>query len=197
MSAFHYYILHKPYNMLSQFISTKPGNVLAMLPYTFPDGIHAIGRLDNESEGLLLLTTDKRITKLLFKSKQKHTRTYWVKVDGIVQDATLLQLQSGVTIRIRGGDFWATTACTVSIIDEPKNLVAIEERLYYNGTNTWLQITLTEGKYRQIRKMVAAVGHKCKRLIRVAIDDLHLGDIASGEVVEVSEAEFFEKLHLN
>jgi 23S rRNA pseudouridine2457 synthase len=182
--------------MLSQFINTKPGNVLANLPYTFPEGIHAIGRLDKESEGLLLLTTDKRITKLLFKSKTKHSRTYVVKVDGIVSTETLAQLQSGVNIRIRGGEFWTTTACQVCIIDEPKNLVAIDERLYYKGQNTWLQITLTEGKYRQIRKMVAAVGHKCKRLIRVSIDDLHLNDLASGQVQEINADIFFEKLHL-
>jgi 23S rRNA pseudouridine2457 synthase len=193
---YRYFILHKPFNMLSQFVSDKPLPTITDLPFHFPEGTHAIGRLDKDSEGLLLLTTNKRITKLLFQGAIPHARTYWVKVERDVQAQQLLQLQQGVSIRIRGGQYWTTTPCHVSIIEEPKNLINIPERVHIRGKYTWLCISMTEGKYRQIRKMVAAVGHKCKRLIRVSIDGLQLGDLPSASFIELSEDVFFEKLQL-
>jgi 23S rRNA pseudouridine2457 synthase len=182
--------------MLSQFVGGDTARQLCHLNYNFPEGIHAIGRLDNLSEGLLILTTNKKITKLLFNTKKAHLRTYIVKVDRVVTEATLQQLQAGVNFRIRGGEYWTSSPCTVSSIDEPKNLPDVDERMYHQGAATWLSITLTEGKYHQIRKMTAAVGHKCKRLIRVSIDELQLGDLASGEVKEIEEKAFFEMLGL-
>lgn len=192
-----YYIFHKPFKMLSQFAEDRDGGrVLTALGYEFPEGIHAIGRLDNESEGLLILTTDKRITKLLFNSGKSHERSYVVKVQRKVTEETLSTLRSGVEIRIRGGDYWTTSPCEVELIDEPFNLPDIPERLMFEGEVSWLKITLREGKYHQIRKMVLAVGHKCKRLIRVSIDNLEMGDLPSGEVSEIAEKEFFERLNL-
>jgi 23S rRNA pseudouridine2457 synthase len=192
-----YYIVHKPFRMLSQFIGGAPeAKLLSHLNFDFPEGIHAIGRLDNESEGLLILTTDKRITKLLFSSAKPHSRTYLVKVDRIVQPETLDILRNGISIRIRGGEFWTTSPCEVEFCEEPLNLPEVPERLAYHSKTTWLKVTLKEGKYHQVRKMVAAVGHKCKRLIRVSIDQLELDGLKSGEVREIDEKTFFEVLDL-
>ncbi len=183
--------------MLSQFADDKHGGrTLAALEFNFPEGIHAIGRLDNESEGLLILTTDKRITKLLFNSGKTHERTYLVKVQRKVTEETLEKLRTGVKIRIRGGDYWTTSPCEVALTNEPTNLPDIAERLMFEGETSWLKITLKEGKYRQVRKMVLAVGHKCKRLIRISIDNLELGNLPSGGVLELTETEFFESLEL-
>ncbi|WP_304233907.1 pseudouridine synthase [Jiulongibacter sediminis] len=193
-----YYIVNKPYKMLSQFIKPVEGNkLLADLDFDFPEGTHAIGRLDSESEGLLILTTNKRVTKLLYGSKEPHRRTYLVKVQGLVSEKTLESLRTGVPIRIRGGGhLWTTTPCEVDLYEAPENLPEIPERLYHNAGSSWLKITLTEGKYRQVRKMVMAVNHRCKRLIRVSIDDLELGDLASGQVKELDEVEFFKLLSI-
>lgn len=184
--------------MLSQFIGRVEGNaLLADLDFDFPEGTHAIGRLDSESEGLLILTTDKRITKLLYNSGEPHERSYLVKVQGIVNEETLEKLRTGVNIRVRGGGhYWTTSPCQAELCETPENLPEIPERLYHNAGSSWLKITLKEGRYRQVRKMVMAVNHRCKRLIRVSIDDLKLGDLASGQVKEVEEVEFFKLLNL-
>ena len=191
-----YFILNKPYDMVSQFVSPDKVGLLNDLPYNFPAGIHAIGRLDNHSEGLLILTTNKKITKLLFESETPHKRTYLVQVSGIVTPEKLLQLQTGVSIRIKGGGWHNTAACDVHIIGKPANLVSRENEFMEGLSCTWLSITLTEGKFHQIRKMTSAVNHRCKRLIRVSIEDLTLGDLQSGEVKEITEHDFFRLLKI-
>src|SRR6476660_1892827 len=102
-SVHRYFILNKPFNMESQFISHHEAMLLGDLEYEFPEGIHAIGRLDKQSEGLLLLTTNKKITKLLFNSGVRHNRTYLVKVKYEVTPENLNRLRTGLTIRIKGG----------------------------------------------------------------------------------------------
>lgn len=182
--------------MLSQFISGDMVG-LSSLDYDFPEGIHAIGRLDNESEGLLILTTNKRVTRLLFLGEQPHKRIYLVKVKYEVSQQTLEHLRNGVTISARGGGFYTTTPCDVSIVEPPADLFANPDETPDYVPFTWLRISLTEGKYRQIRKMVAAVNHKCKRLIRTAIEDLELGDMQPSEVREIPEEEFFQLLRID
>lgn len=185
--------------MLSQFIGEGQEAIpmLGELNYDFPEGIHAIGRLDRDSEGLLLLTTNQRVTKLLFQGEQPHKRTYLVKVKYAVTPEKLKQLQTGVTIRIKGGGYYVTTPCDVEIVEKPAGLFnrPIEPMEY--GPVTWLLITLTEGKYHQIRKMVSNVGHRCLRLIRISIEDLVLGDLFPGGVHEVDEETFFMKLKID
>lgn len=180
--------------MESQFKMNFPGALLGDLGYPFPEGTHAVGRLDKPSEGLLLLTTNKRITRLLFLSAVPHARTYLVQVKGDVQPHTLEQLRSGVRIRLSGDAYYTTPPCEVSLAEAP-DFSSPREFAFAHKT-TWLRITLTEGKYRQVRKMVAAVGHRCFRLVRTAIEDLTLGDLQPGEVRELSEAAFFQKLKL-
>lgn len=192
-----YFIINKPYKMVSQFISPDNVGLLGDLDYDFPEGTHAIGRLDNNSEGLLLLTTNKRVTALLFQSDVPHKRTYLVQVEKVVTPERLEQLRSGVKIRIRGGGDWITTPCDVQIVEKPKDLYKRNHEFREDLPHTWLTITLTEGKYHQIRKMVSVVYHHCKRLIRISIEDMELGNMQPGEVREIEEEEFFTKLKID
>ncbi len=191
-----YFLLHKPYNMVSQFVSSHPVNLLSHLPYQFPEGTHALGRLDNHSEGLLLLTTNKKVTRLLFSSGEPHERTYLVQVNNILSAENLFKLQTGLRIRVKGGADYTTPACKVSIAEHPERLFRDTFTPALFGPHTWLTITLTEGKYHQVRKMIGAVRHRCKRLIRLSVEELELGDLQPGEVKEISEDLFFKKLHI-
>lgn len=182
--------------MVSQFISPDKVGLLGDLDYNFPEGIHAIGRLDNYSEGLLILTTNKKVTKLLFESKVPHKRTYLVRVKHKVSPESLEQLRTGVTIRIKGGIDYVTPPCEVEIVDSPEYLSIEQQELRDYVAHTWLSITLTEGKFHQVRKMVAAVNHRCKRLIRISIEGLELGDLSPGSIREIKEQDFFEKLKI-
>ena len=182
--------------MVSQFTSTHDVKLLGDLNFNFPEGTHAIGRLDNHSEGLLLLTTDKRITRLLFQGDVPHTRTYLVQVKNIVSEENMQNLRKGIPIRIKGGVEYITTACEVSRVERPENLFSSGYVLREDVPSTWLHITLTEGKFHQVRKMVAAVHHRCKRLIRISIEGIHLENLLPGEVREIEGSDFFEKLRI-
>lgn len=191
-----YFIINKPYKMVSQFISPDKVNLLGDLAFDFPEGTHAIGRLDNNSEGLLILTTNKKVTALLFQSEVPHTRKYLVQVEKHVGPEALHQLRTGISIRIKGGGYYTTTPCQVEIVEKPIDLPKRGHEYRDDLPHTWLTIELTEGKYHQIRKMVSSVHHHCKRLIRVSIEDLELGNLAPGEVKEIEETTFFSKLHI-
>lgn len=196
-TALHrYFIINKPYKMVSQFKSPDKVRLLGDLDFDFPEGTHAIGRLDNNSEGLLLLTTNKKVTKLLFESEVPHKRTYLVLVRNVVSEATLEQLRQGVNIRVAEGRDYVTAPCEASISKDPYPFIHHFKSYREDIPHTWLLLTLTEGKYHQVRKMVAAVHHQCKRLIRIAIEDLQLGSLPPGMVKEMDEADFFRSLKI-
>ncbi|WP_246022460.1 pseudouridine synthase [Filimonas effusa] len=185
--------------MLSQFIGTDKGRMLGELNYPFPEGTHAIGRLDYESEGLLLLTTNKKVTRLLFQGEVPHKRSYLVQVRGIVTEETLLQLQSGIAIRVKGGVDYTTAPCQVQLAQAPQGLPELPHDLNPYVKSSWLRIVLTEGKFHQVRKMVRSVNHRCLRLVRVAIEDidLDLQNQPPGTVREIEESAFFSQLCIN
>ena len=197
MDGHRYFILNKPYQMVSQFVSSHEVTLLGDLDFIFPPDTHAIGRLDNQSEGLLLLTTNKKVTRLLFQGKTPHARTYLVQVKNKVTEESVLKLKTGIPIRIKGGVDYITTPCDVILVTKPENLFSSGYELREDVPSTWLQITLTEGKFHQVRKMVAAIHHRCKRLIRLSIEDIHLDGLQPGEVKEISEADFFRMLRLD
>ena len=182
--------------MVSQFISSDKVGLLGDLDFDFPKDIHAIGRLDNHSEGLLLLTTNKKVTRLLFLDKEPHKRVYLVQVNNILSTENLEKLRTGVSIRIKGGENYTTPPCEVEFVEEPEKLYRTAFTKDEHGKHTWLLITLTEGKFRQVRKMMASVRHRCKRLIRISIEDLQLGNLEPGHVKEIGEKEFFERLKI-
>lgn len=204
MTAHRYFVVHKPVNMVSQFISSHNVNLLGSLDFDFPEGTHAIGRLDNHSEGLLLLTTNKKITKLLFQGPKPHTRTYLVQVKNKMTPASAAAIASGIPISAPNGSQYLTSPCTVSIVEDPipyqrlfdASLLKPVVPVHQNVKTSWVLISLTEGKFHQVRKMVSAVHHKCIRLIRVAIEAIYLGDLPAGQVRELEEADFFKLLDL-
>ena len=204
MTAHRYFVVHKPVNMVSQFISSHDVNLLGSLDFDFPEGTHAIGRLDNHSEGLLLLTTNKKITKLLFQGPKAHTRTYLVQVKNKMTPATSASLADGIPISAPNGSQYLTSPCSVSIVEDPApyhhlfdpTLLTPAIPVHQNVVTSWVLISLTEGKFHQVRKMVAAVHHRCIRLIRVAIEAIYLGNLPAGQVRELEEADFFNLLDL-
>jgi 23S rRNA pseudouridine2457 synthase len=192
----HYFVINKPANMVSQFVSSDDVRLLGALDFEFPEGTHAIGRLDSHSEGLLILTTNKKVTNLLFQGEQPHMRVYLVQVAHVVSEETLALLRTGISIRIKGGVDYVTAPCEVKVVDRPVGLSPRYTIEMEGVPNTWLTIGLLEGKYHQVRKMVRTAGHRCKRLIRIAIEDLELGDLKAGEVRELGEEDFFKKLRI-
>ncbi len=182
--------------MVSQFVSSHNVRLLSHLDYQFPEGTHAIGRLDNHSEGLLILTTNSSVTRLLFQGRVPHKRTYLVQVKNVVSQETIEKLRTGISIRIRGGGYYTSNPCEVWLTEKPADLFLSGHETFLYKEHSWLLITLTEGKFHQVRKMVAAAGHRCKRLIRISIEDLELGNLQPGCVRELEEGAFFEKLKI-
>jgi len=196
MLPYRYFVVYKPVNMVSQFVSTHQVVLLNKLAFIFPEGTHAIGRLDQNSEGLLLLTTNKKITKLLFQGAVPHNRTYLVQVKNKVEPAIVEKLASGIEISAPNGSLFKTTSCLVKLVQNPIGLSEVDKPLHPNVQTSWLQLTLTEGRFHQVRKMVAAVNHKCIRLIRIAIENIEIGNMQPGDVLEMQEETFFRLLNL-
>ncbi|MBY8961444.1 pseudouridine synthase [Flavobacterium sp. D11R37] len=180
----HHYIIYKPYGYLSQFIyNLKRNKKLLGEFYDFPEGTMAIGRLDEDSEGLLLLTTDGMMSEIV-RSK-KVVKEYYAQVDGLITPEAIKQLQEGVEIGFKGIRY-TTLPCLAKKIDAPqlpeRSKKIRDER---HGPTSWVAITVTEGKFRQVRKMTSAVGFPTLRLVRVRIGNIHLGNLQPGEVKEV------------
>jgi len=159
MSDHQHFKIHKPFGYISQFIHNgkRSKQVLGDL-HDFPEGTMAIGRLDEQSEGLLLLTTDGMVSeKIRRKTVEKE---YYVQVDGIPPEEAILAIENGVEIGIKG-EKYKTLPCTVKAIDEPTHFPSRVKKIRddRHGPTSWLSVTVTEGKYRQVRKMTAAVGH--------------------------------------
>ena len=171
-----HFALHKPYGYLSQFVvngKQKKRNKLLGELYDFPAGTMAIGRLDRNSEGLLLLTTDGKVSYDILS--HNYEKEYYVQVDGIITEETIQQLKEGVEISLEGA-MYKTMPCAAKLMEPPKDL-PIENRKprdSRHGPMSWLSITLSEGKYRQVRKMTAALGFPTLRLIRVRIGTVKL-----------------------
>jgi len=191
-----YFVVNKPCDMVSQFVSSHKVRLLGDLDFHFPEGTHAIGRLDNHSEGLLILTTNKKVTRLLFQGGTPHKRSYLVKVKYAMSQESLERLRNGVPIRVKGGGQYTTAPCEAEIVDRPADLFLNGYEAIDYIPHTWLLITLTEGKFHQVRKMVAALRHRCIRLIRVSIEDLLLADLPAGGVREMGESVFFQQLKI-
>ncbi len=181
--------------MVSQFVSSHKVNLLGDMDFSFPEGTHAIGRLDSTSEGLLILTTDKTVTRKLFLAAEAHTRSYLIMVQHKMTEETFQHLQKGILIPINETEKYLAKPYSVKIITDPTSFYkyATDPREIY--PHTWLLITLTEGKFRQVRKMVLALKHRCIRLVRLSISNILLADLAPGKVKELKEKEFYQLLH--
>ncbi|MDA8886684.1 pseudouridine synthase [Bacteroidia bacterium] len=177
--------MHKPYGYLSQFLNnqnTRRNKKLLGNLGNFPLGIMAIGRLDEKSEGLLLLTTDGKVSERI-RSKLVE-KEYYVQVKGILTEEAIGKLREGVIIAQKPS-LYKTLPCKVQKIDEPLYLGPPHRRRdERHGPTSWVSMTITEGKFRQVRKMTAQVGFPTERLIRVRIGDIHLGEMNPGDILE-------------
>lgn len=170
MSSFNYYAVFKPYDMLSQFSGEPTDRLLGDL-HVFPKDVYPVGRLDKDSEGLLLLTNDNRFKTTLLSPISKISKTYLVQVDGeITQDAVDKLSDGTITIKHNGKEHQVLPA-ECRIVDPPAELPdrSIPIRYRKNIPTSWIELTITEGKNRQVRKMTAAVGFPTLRLIRIGI----------------------------
>lgn len=181
--------IFKPYGYLSQFtnndVSKHKKKLLGEL-YEFPENIMAIGRLDEKSEGLLLLTTDGKISDLINSSKIE--KEYFAQVDGDITPEAIKKLKSGIEIGFEGSKY-ITKPCEVYKLQTAPNLSERAKKIRddRHGPTNWISITLREGKFRQVRKMTAAVGFPTLRLVRVRIGTHKLATMKTGEVKKLKE----------
>ncbi|MDB4534724.1 pseudouridine synthase [Vicingaceae bacterium] len=180
-------MIYKPYGYLSQFVNNGPKQnskkLLGELG-SFPEGIMAIGRLDEKSEGLLLLTTDGKVSNHVCSSKVE--KEYYAQLDGAITDEALNVLRNGVEIGFDGKKY-LTQPCDVKLLNPTPTFPIRSKKIRdeRHGPTTWVSIVLCEGKFRQVRKMTSAVGFPTLRLVRVRIGELLLGEIEVGEVKRI------------
>jgi len=180
-----YYILYKPYGVLCQFRDDENRKTLAAFG-PFPNDVYPVGRLDTDSEGLIVLTNDGALQHHLIEPKYGHPRTYLVQVENIPSQRGLEQMRQGVVIERR-----KTLPAEVTLLaDEPvlpPRSVPIRYRKHI--PTAWIRLTITEGRNRQVRKMTAAVGHPTLRLIRISIGPIALSGLQPGESRELRREE--------
>jgi 23S rRNA pseudouridine2457 synthase len=193
---YQYLKLYKPYGVLSQFTQEVDGQ--RTLKEFMPDidaDIYPIGRLDKDSEGLLLLTNHRKITQELLHPSRHHLRTYWVQVEGKIDTIYLDQLTSGVSFRAKKKNYFSSMQEATLIHPNIEDRVPpIRYRAHI--PTSWVKVSLTEGKNRQVRKMFAAIGFPVLRLIRYAIEDITLQDMPIGIYETISEKDFYKALKL-
>lgn len=179
-----YIILHKPYGVLSQFTPELPGQ-RTLAEFHLPPDLYAAGRLDRDSEGLLLLTNDGPLIKKLLEPG-KHERTYLVQVEGIPSSAAIKQLEDGVLIQN-----YRTLPARARVLEREPALRSREPPIRFRKSipTSWIALTLREGKNRQVRHMTAAIGFPTLRLVRTAIGTITLGDLPPGLWRELTSSE--------
>jgi len=184
-----YYILYKPYGMLSQFSKEGEHATLGDVEFLFPKDVYPVGRLDADSEGLLLLTNNKNLNHRLLNPAFRHERTYLIQVEGDIGDDECKKIETGLSITIDGKKY-VTETCRTKKVMEPSQLPERKPPVRFRKSipTSWIELTLVEGKNRQVRKMTAAAGFPTLRLIRTAIEQLTLDEMKPGEVKELKEA---------
>ncbi len=176
-----YFAFNKPYRVLSQFSPEADKKTLADFFQGIPKNVYPVGRLDYDSEGLLLLTDDKLLTQQLLDPSRQHARTYLVQVDGDVTEAALQKLRQGVQINV-DGKMYLTRKAQAEKISAPVWLWDRDPPVRFRKEipTSWISLALTEGKNRQVRKMTAAAGFPTLRLLRFSIGSLNVADLAPG-----------------
>lgn len=167
---------HKPYGVLSQFTADGSSH-RTLSDFGFPKSVYPIGRLDADSEGLLLLSDEAQLNERLLHPRNAHIRTYWAQVERIPTPAALKELEEGLLLQD-----YKTRSCRASILDPQPSVPPRDPPIRFRKTvpDTWIQLELIEGKNRQVRRMTAAIGHPTLRLIRVAIGLFKLENLPAG-----------------
>lgn len=173
-----YLLFHKPYGVLCQFTDRSGTPRRTLAEFISLPGVYSAGRLDQDSEGLLLLTDDGPLAHRLTDPAYAHPRTYWVQVERVPDARAIAQLERGVVI-----EGTRTRPAKARLLPEEPSLAPRDPPIRFRKTvpTAWLELTLTEGRNRQVRKMTASVGHPTLRLVRVAIGALRLEDLAPGK----------------
>jgi 23S rRNA pseudouridine2457 synthase len=196
----HYFIIYKPFQVLSQF--TSEGGKLTLKDYfAVPTDVYAVGRLDYDSEGLLLLTNDKQLNHRLLDPRFAHEREYWVQVEGDLKSeagngvSAIKQLEQGVMIAVDGKSY-RTKPGRAMVFDEPPAVPERNPPIRYrkNVPDSWLKLVLTEGKNRQVRKMTAQVGFPTLRLIRYRIEQLTIEGLQPGDMQILTRSAVYSAL---
>jgi len=189
-----YYIIYKPYKTLSQF-SAVPGKKTLHDFFSLQKDIYPVGRLDEDSEGLLLLTNDTSVNKKLLDPLFAHTREYLVQVEGTISEDAITNMSKGIAINVQG-KMYTTKPCDISKPDDeplvPERIPPI--RFRKNIPTSWIRIILKEGKNRQVRKMTAAAGFPTLRLLRTRIAGITLGNLQPGEIKMLGKTAVYKKL---
>ncbi len=191
-----YFIIYKPFNVLSQFTSQEKKETLKDY-FDVPHDVYPVGRLDYDSEGLLILTNDKQLNHGLLNPLFAHEREYWSQVEGEIDEQSINDLQEGVTITV-DGKWYKTKNCKAEKFSSSPN---VEERnppirFRKNIATSWIKLILTEGKNRQVRKMTAKVGYPTLRLIRTRIENLSLDNLQPGEMRIMEKDEVYLLLNI-
>ena len=189
-----YYIIYKPFQVLSQFTSQEGKKTLKDF-FPVPADVYPVGRLDFDSEGLLILTNDTTFNHRLLNPRFAHDREYWVQVEGDISPAAIRQLESGVTISIDGKSYRTKPVKAIAMASSPQ----VPERfppIRYRAQipTSWIKMILQEGKNRQVRKMTAQVGFPTLRLIRYRIEQLTVEGLGPGEMRMLDQQEIYSLL---
>lgn len=196
--AFDYYVLYKPFGIMCQFSPIDGKKTLADLELGVKNDVYPVGRLDEDSEGLIILTNDKKLTDQILNPIYQHNRTYLVQLEGDISLDAIKKLQNGEIIIKVKDNLHLTQSADVEKIIEPKFLPARNPPIRFraNIPTSWISLTIIEGKNRQVRKMSAAVGFPTLRLVRSSIEKLTIEGYQSGEIRTFSQKQIKESIFL-
>lgn len=193
-----YFILYKPYGYLSQFTKEMPEHLtLADLGKKFPKDAYPVGRLDKDSEGLLIVTNDKKLNTELLNPKNQHKKTYLAQVEGEPTKEALQELRKGLEIKVEG-KLYKTQPASVRLLSEAPDLPERNPPIRFRKEipDSWLEIELLESKNHQVRKMCAKVGFPVLRLIRTKLEKLEMRELIPGKVLEMEGPVLYKLLKL-
>jgi 23S rRNA pseudouridine2457 synthase len=195
-TEYRYYIIYKPFQVLCQFSPSENKKTLSDLNFHFPKTVYPVGRLDFDSEGLLIISDDPKLNRALLSPLNAHKRVYFAQVENIPTKDEISDLQSGPTINV-DGKLYKCKSLKAKIIDEP-NLPERVPGIRYraNIPTAWVKLELIEGKNRQVRKMTAAINHPTLRLVRYSIEQINIDNMKSGEVTELPRRKIYSLLEL-
>lgn len=194
--SFLYYLFNKPYNVMSQFSPVEGKSTLSDF-LTLKEDVYPVGRLDYDSEGLLILTNDNYLKTHLLDPEHAHQRTYLLQLEGEITKSAISEIEKGVAINVEG-EIYTTLPAKAEILYTPPLVFdrSVPIRFRKDLPTSWIKLTLTEGKNRQARKIAAKVGFPVLRLIRISIGDISLNDMLPGAITQISKKTIYKLLHL-
>jgi len=191
-----YFIIYKPYLVLSQFTADEGKQSLKTF-FDVPTDVYPVGRLDHDSEGLLILTNDASLNHRLLNPSFAHEREYWVQVDGDIHEKAMHELRSGVSITINGTKYKTRPSKATRFTNTPTPPIPDRDppiRFRKEIPTSWIKLVLTEGKNRQVRKMTAQTGFPTLRLIRYRIGGITLDSLLPGDLREMNKNDIYTRL---